>query len=111
MNLKNQRCNESIELKNIKNQKFGALIRKTLDDQVSALAQLKEKSPERFDKERAAFRKKISDLINIQEENIKISESNLEVLEENIKIETKNIEVSEKNKEYLSAMYDQINKI
>ena len=107
--MKHKRIDEIEEIKNIKNQKFGTLFKKTLEDQFKTLEKLKGKNNDRFGKELSSFRDTISDLIKLQEENSSISSDNLELLEENIETEKKNITICEKNKEYLTDLYKRIN--
>lgn len=104
-----KRTEEVTELKNIKNQKFGGLVKRTLEDQIKYLEKLKKKNLPKFEKEIKLFRDKISDFISLQEDNKKISEDNLEIYENNIEIEKRNISISIKNKEYLDNLYSKIN--
>ena len=102
---------EISELKNIKTQKFGILIKKRLEDYLRSLEKLKskEKMKDKFEKESKSLRDMINDLIDLQDENKKISEDNLEILQSNIETETKNILVCNKNKEYLTDLYRKLN--
>lgn len=110
--LKNKRAEPSVELKNIKNHKFGNIFnKKILEDLISDVIRLEDKNKDKFEKEVNNLRNKITELIQLQENNKKIAEANLDIFKENLKIEESNIEVSVKNKEYLTDLFERVNNL
>lgn len=106
---KNKVADETQEIRNIKTQKFGGLIKRTLEEQLRYLEKLKNKNKDKFEKESNLLRDKINELIRLQEENKKISQDNIEIFEANIETEKKNVSTSSKNKEYLTELYTRVN--